>query len=305
MLVWLFSWTIPPGATTQPLELSAKFYLNPQSVVAFLVNSSSLAIVELACDVLDRMLSQSSFAVVLQSYLHLLIAGLESKLVPANKLALSLIRRGTYSDADLHALTSSPILAALISALSIQDSDVAKSVSDILVEIGSRSSAFLELLLSDANVSLLNAVSEDDMVVKLRVYELVALISMSSAEAFAICERSHILSPLTNEIFTNDILETLNILEILQKFSETQTGLAFLDKTQVLAKIFALLQQHPDDMSDIYSRLSLCAAIKFWGFLYFHQHTHISELQAKYDLFGALQSFLEEGSDDVKVEIEI
>ncbi|KAI8929882.1 26S proteasome non-ATPase regulatory subunit 5 [Entophlyctis helioformis] len=299
LLAWRFALS---NSQQKPLDLAAAHGLTPQLAIHVLSAVSarldSIAVTQAACILIDLLLAQTPFADISASFEGLLQAGLTSHVVPVNKLVLDIIRRAVSSDEDLRALLASSAMIYLVSAIAADNGEIAKTVSDILCQIARRPWALSDLL-SDKHIEELQSLAEQNLVVQLRVYELFAHISLSSPEAFALAERTGVLAPFTQGIFTADIFESLNVIEMLIKFAESDIGYEFLEKMGVLDQLFKVLQRSVDQ-TDVTQRLEVCAAIKFWGFLLFHQPSHADEIQNKFDLLGALQPFLEDSHEDVK-----
>nr|KAJ3420316.1 26S proteasome non-ATPase regulatory subunit 5 [Polyrhizophydium stewartii] len=295
----LTTWRVALTGYTRPGELASKFRLAPETIVGVMAGTRSLAVTELACNVLDGLLSQTPFPMILDAFGDLLRVGLRSPLVPVNKLVLALMRRGAVSaDGTAAILAAGDILDALVAAIANKDSEVGKAVGELLAAIATQKGA-IEAVLSNNNVAVLTDLADESAIIKLRIYELYATVAMSSNEAFEYCDRLGVLAPLSGRVFTSDVLETLNVIEILIQFAESRAGFEFLDKTQVLQQLFDAVQM-PAEVEGIVARLSLCSAIKFWGFLYFNQHESIESIQAKYDFLSALQPYLEESEPDVR-----
>ncbi|KAH6596050.1 hypothetical protein BASA50_003269 [Batrachochytrium salamandrivorans] len=273
--------------------------LSEATVLSILLHRSpSPALVELCCDVLDHLLAKLPFASIMGSYKDLLQSGIESKLPPIHRLVLNILQRALDRNSDLQALINSDLLTQLITAIAVKDSQMAKKAGAILTQLGSKTMA-LDALLSPDHLALFESLAGIDAVVKLRIYDLFASISMSSQAAFDYCAQNGVLAPLSGVVFGGDLLESLNVLEILTSFAETSNGYLFLEKTGVMDQMFNALQSSPQE-EDIVHRLAIAATIKFWGLLLFHQHEHAEAIQARFDLLGALQPFLEESGDDIK-----
>ncbi|EGF79418.1 hypothetical protein BATDEDRAFT_89502 [Batrachochytrium dendrobatidis JAM81] len=271
--------------------------LAPETVVAILCKSSSTSIIELCCAVLNKILSKLSFADIL-SFKDLLRIGFQSKLSVVNNLVFNIIQRAVYSESDLRLLVESNIFTLVIQCIAFENSQVAEMASSFLKQLGRHPFA-LEALLSPDNISTMDRLSSESITVKLRIYDLLVNISMSSQSAFDYCAQQGALSSLTGVIFQNDLLESINVIEILTSFTETPNGYFFLEKAGVISQLFDALQISPN-VDDIVSRLTTCATIKFWGMLIFNQHQYAEAIQTRFDILGALQPFLEESDSDIK-----
>ena len=247
-------------------HLLTQVSLDPQSLVAVLqLPNQPVATYETICSLLSVLLSTESLISLLTAHESLLLMGIGSKMKCVQGVAVGLLRRKTQSAESITSLIHSPVCSALLNAFV-----TSQSISDLLLDIASPPWA-LELLLSTNGDLLSFHMAHKDVAVKLRAYELVAKLCLASPDTFRICQSHGLLDVFQKDLDSNDILETMNMVELYTQIAETPTGCLFLDHLNVLSRLADLFRNVSPEVDDITEVLLLCSVIKFWGILLCHQ----------------------------------
>ncbi|CAG8482743.1 6173_t:CDS:10, partial [Cetraspora pellucida] len=252
------------------------------------------------CKVLNKLLRPMSYADInsfgLQEYLML---GLQHEFPEVRILTMNQIEKCQESEEAIQDLVKSPLFPAMLESLGFDDIPTSTRILELLVKLVTTSSYCLQVFFDPESIAILNRLSKDNGIVKFRVFDLMARISLSSPEAFQLCESSGSLEAITSELNTDDLLIKLNAIETLSKIIQSRVGYSFFEKTGILQSFVDILSK--DDDRDITLVLEKCAVLKFFGKLCEVEDIDFSEVEDKYNILRQIDAHLLSDNMDLKI----
>ncbi|CAI2161932.1 15845_t:CDS:10 [Funneliformis geosporum] len=282
----------------------------PFSAFFTLLGSYDDAVTSAACKVLEKLLRTLNYADIesleLKEYLTL---GLQFNSSEVRMLTLSQVEKCLESEETVQDLVRSPMFPVVLEGLGYDDNLISTKVTEFLVKLVSCSSG-LQALFDSGSIAILDQLSHGDETVKFRVFDLVSRISISSPEAFQLCEMSGALNAITSELNSNDLLIKLNAIETFSKIIQGRTGYIFLERAGTIQSLVDAMAQEDDN--DIESVLMQCATLKFFGklseieacpllTLSNFQGMDFAEIDNKYNILFKMNSYLSSSNMSLKI----
>ncbi|CAG8617883.1 13141_t:CDS:10 [Dentiscutata erythropus] len=279
-----------------------KLFLQPYQFPEFfaLFGTYEDAVTSAACKVLNKLLQPMSYVDINSSGLQeYLILGLQHEFPEVRILTLNQIEKCQYSEEAIQDLVKSPLFPVMLECLGSDDIPTSTRILEILVKIITASSYSLQAFFDPESIAVLDKLSKGDGVVKFRVFDLIARISLSSPEAFQLCESSGSLEAITSELKSDDLLIKLNAIETLSKIIQSQIGYSFFEKAGILQFLIDILSK--DDDLDITLVLVKCAVLKFFGKLCEVEEIEFSEVEGKFKILRQIDAHLLSDNMDLKI----
>ncbi|CAG8472566.1 26439_t:CDS:10 [Racocetra persica] len=251
------------------------------------------------CKVLNKLLRPMSYADInssgLQEYLML---GLQHEVPEVRILTLNQIEKCQESEEAIQDLVKSPLFPAMLESLGFDDTLTSTRILELLVKLVTTSSYCFQVFFDPESIAILNRLSKGDGIVKFRVFDLMARISLSSPEAFQLCESSGSLEAITSELKSDDLLIKLNAIETLSKIIQSRISYSFFEKAGILQFFVDILSK--DDDQDITLVLEKCSVLKFFGKLCEVEDIDFSEVEDKYKILRQIDAHLLSDHVDLK-----
>ncbi|CAG8510377.1 4399_t:CDS:10 [Funneliformis caledonium] len=229
----------------------------PLSAFFTLLGSYDDAVTSAACKVLEKLLRTMNYADIeslgLKEYLTL---GLQFNSSEVRMLALSQVEKCLESEETVIDLVRSQMLPVVLEGLGYDDNLISTKVTEFLVKFVNYASG-LQALFDSGSIAILDQLSHGDETVKFRVFDLVSRISISSPEAFQLCETSGALNAITSELNSNDLLLKLNAIETFSKIVQSRTGYTFLERAGTIQSLVEIMAQEDDNDIVLVSNMSL------------------------------------------------
>ncbi|CAG8736167.1 2678_t:CDS:10, partial [Gigaspora margarita] len=258
------------------------------------------AVSSAACKVLNKLLQPMSYADISSSGLQeYLIIGLRHEFPEVRIVTLNQIEKCQYSEETIQDLVKSPLFPVMLESLGSDDIPTSTRILELFVKIITTSSYCLRAFFDSESIAILNILSKGDGTVKFRVFDLIARISLSSPEAFHLCESSGFLEAITSELKSDDLLIKLNAIETLSKIIQNQAGYSFFEKAGILQFLVDILSK--DDDLDITLVLVKCDVLKFFGKLCEVKEIEFSEVEDKYKILRQVDAHLLSDNMDLKI----
>jgi len=177
-----------------------------------------------------------------------------------------------------------------------EDIGIAEKVTQILIQL-SKNSEGLKAVFHNSILSQLKKSVQVNEIVKFRVLDLFTSISAISLQAFQLCESNGCLQEIIDSFNTNDLLQQLNVIELLEKISFTHEGTSFLEKVGTFQKLASILILDDPLISFLVPRV-----ITFFGHLGSKGEIEVGFLD-KYNVIPKLKTLLEEGNQETKESV--
>ncbi|RIA97789.1 26S proteasome non-ATPase regulatory subunit 5 [Glomus cerebriforme] len=264
-----------------------------------LLGGYSDTVTSAACKILEKLLQSMNYADIMSSGLkeHLTL-GLQFNSSEVRILALCQIEKCLETEEAVQDLVRSPIFPVILEGLGYEDTLISTKVTEFLIKLADHTSG-LRAIFDSGSIAILNQLSQGNETVKFRVFDLVSRISISSPEAFQLCESSGTLSAMTSEFNSTDLLLKLNAIETFSKIYQSYAGYLFLERAGILQSLVDVMAQ--DDDSDIVLILVKCAALKFFGKLSEIEEMDFAEADNKYKILSKMDSYLSSSNMDIKI----
>lgn len=214
---------------------------------------------ELCCNVLEKLLDASGPSTVFQKYREEILKGLNHPHVMVKCLCLRQMLSASEEVID-ELLPHREVLQKTASLLS-DEIQVANLASKILINLG-RTHQGLAVLFSNQMIHCLEQVSNISDTVRFRVYEMLIQICKLSLAALENTHNSGLLQQLLNEVHKDDVLIQLNAIEMLSDLTMVDHGLVYLDQQGVVGKLESMMG---DLDSNPLGNLLLPGLTKFFG----------------------------------------
>ncbi|GBC09577.1 hypothetical protein RclHR1_00090011 [Rhizophagus clarus] len=264
-----------------------------------LLGSHSDAVTSTACKILEKLLQSMNYTDIISSGLeeHLTL-GLQFSSSEVRILALCQVEKCLESGTAVQDLVRSPIFPVILEGLGYEDIQISAKATEFLIKLANHSDG-LHAIFDSGSIAILNQLSQGNETVKFRVFDLISRISISSPEAFQLCESSGALNAITSEFNSNDLLLKLNAIETFSKINQSYAGYIFLERARILQSLIDVMTQ--DDDGDIVLVLVKCAALKFFGKLSEMEEVDFAEVNDKYKILSIIDSNLLSPNLDLKI----
>ncbi|KAL6071778.1 26S proteasome non-ATPase regulatory subunit 5 [Balamuthia mandrillaris] len=179
-----------------------------------------------------------------QQVLPFLTEGLKHPAARVRELTLTQLERlAEHPQQGQPLLVSAGFVPLLIAALKDQSLGVVEAATKALLSLQQHQPQGQELVFSDPNLSLFSDMLQESDILRFRVLDLVGRSSILSPQTFQRVQ--HFFSPVLEELRgveeDTDMLEKLNILPLLEKIMESETGLRYLDAAGAFQILHSLL----------------------------------------------------------------
>ncbi|CAG8530247.1 12338_t:CDS:10, partial [Funneliformis mosseae] len=211
-----------------------------------------------------------------------LTLGLQFNSSEVRMLALSQVEKCLESEETVIDLVRSQMLPVVLEGLGYDDNLISMKVTEFLVKLVNYASG-LQALFDSGSIAILDQLSHGDETVKFRVFDLVSRISISSPEAFQLCETSGALNAITSELNSNDLLLKLNAIETFSKIVQSRTGYTFLERAGTIQSLVEIMAQEDDN--DIVLVLEI----------------NFEEIDNKYNILLKMDSYLSSSNMSLKI----
>ncbi|CAB4378858.1 unnamed protein product [Rhizophagus irregularis] len=271
----------------------------PLSEFFTLLGGYSDAVTSTTCKILEKLLQSMNYTDIISSGLkeHLAL-GLQFNSSEVRILALCQVEKCLESETAVQDLVSSPIFPVMLEGLGYEDILISAKVTEFLIKLANHAGG-LHAIFDSGSIAILNQLSQGNESVKFRVFDLISQISISSPEAFQLCESSGALNAITSEFNSTDLLLKLNAIETFSKINQSHAGYIFLERAGILQSLVDVMTQ--DDDGDIVLVLVKCAALKFFGKLSEIEEADFSEVNNKYKILSIIDSYLLGSNLDLKI----
>ncbi|XP_022328656.1 26S proteasome non-ATPase regulatory subunit 5-like [Crassostrea virginica] len=228
-------------------------------VIFDILNTDNKEVLELCCNVLEKLLDASGPVTVFQRYREEILKGLSHPQITVKCLCLRQMVVASVEVID-ELLPHREMLQKTATMLS-DDIQVANLASKVLINLG-RTQQGLAVLFSNQMTHCLEQVLNISDTVRFRVYEMLIQICKLSLAALENTHHSGLLQQLLNEVHKDDILVQLNAIEMLSDLTMVDHGLVYLDQQGIVGKLENMmgeLDSHP------LGNLLLPGLTKFFG----------------------------------------
>lgn len=223
----------------------------------------------------------------------LLYAGLKHPHKDVQRLVLSQFQRCASNQESISILDDENIWNLFFEILASDDIGLSDKVAQIIIQLSSFPEG-LKMIFHNNVLSQLKKCTNLNETVKFRIYNLFASISSSSTDAFQLCETTGSLQAIVESIDSDDVLQQLNVIELLDKIISTHEGAPFLEKANTFGKLKNILDSEDPLASFLIPRI----------ILFFDKLSSKGEMEAqfleKYSVVSSLKKHLEEGTQEVK-----
>lgn len=203
--------------------------------------------IEACCAVLEKVFSIMP-PTELCRYSQYIELGLQHVATQVKTTSLKVLHKN-LSSSEVLAVILAPTMFHLVTQGIGEDSlECAKLAMQIVEEIATKSSPMpLDVRLKQALLLDLEGLMGKNDTVRYRVYELAVHMALSGGEAFAFVHSSALLTKLTNELDSGDILVRMNCIELLVQLLESQEGAEFQEEARVLPRLHMQLVEAQQD----------------------------------------------------------
>ncbi|XP_026294431.1 26S proteasome non-ATPase regulatory subunit 5-like [Frankliniella occidentalis] len=235
----------------------------PLAVIFDTLNTNEKEQLELACDVLGKLLGALEPSVVLAQYGQQIQHTLIHPSPRAKELVLRELDRAVTGRVDMVERLSAEqdLLVCIVDCLCLEELSVARYAISLLKHLGS-SPAGLTALYSPVTMQALQTASSKGDIVRFRVYEVVVAVSVESDEGLRASQNSGFLGGMFSELKGDDVLAQLNVLEMTTTLALKQHSLVFLDQQGILD---FLAEKLSNSENDPLSSFLVPGLIKFFG----------------------------------------
>ncbi|XP_034241608.1 26S proteasome non-ATPase regulatory subunit 5-like isoform X1 [Thrips palmi] len=244
-------------------DLSSVANLLPLAPIFDSVNTTEKDQLELACDVLGKLMGALEPSTVLAQYGPQIQRTLMHPAPRAKELVLRELDRAVTSHVQMVERLSAEqdLLVCIIDCLSLEEMSAARYAISLMKSLGS-CPVGLSALYSPITMQALQVASSKGDIIRFRVYEVVVAVSAQSDEGLKASQNSGFLRALFSELRGDDILAQLNVLEMTTALALQQHSLVFLDEQGILD---FLAEKLTNSENDPLSSFLIPGLIKFFG----------------------------------------
>lgn len=244
-------------------DLTTVANLVPLSAIFDSINTDDKEQLQLACDVLGKLMETLEPSTVLTQYGQQIQHTLVHPSPHAKELVLRELDRAINGRPEMVERLSAEqnLLVCIIDCLCLEELSVAKHALALLKHLGSCSTG-LAALFSPVILQALQMATNKGDTMRFRVYEVVVDVSTQSDEGLRACSESGFLGALFSELRGNDVLAQLNVLEMTTTLALKQHSLVFLDQQGILDH---LAEKLSNSENDPLASFLVPGLIKFFG----------------------------------------
>ncbi|KAJ3179590.1 hypothetical protein HDU87_002796 [Geranomyces variabilis] len=205
--------------------------------------------------------------------------------------------------AEPEELISSQFFLPLVECLSSKSTAVGVRVSALLCKTA-QTDAGLDALFSADTVSILTAQVDESQTNRFRVYDLAISVSNISPRHLRVVQESSLLATLLADLEDRaDVLRRLNVVQVFQTLAGTEAGFQFLEQTDILARLVAIMAAEAvDEIDDV---LVVSAVIKFFSYVGGNTPSTFLAACTRHGILDALATQLESERGDLKESVVI
>ncbi|XP_046570431.1 26S proteasome non-ATPase regulatory subunit 5-like [Haliotis rubra] len=253
------------------------------------LNHTDTGLLNLGCDVLDRLMSSVSPALVLHNFKVEFNQCLIHPALPVKLLALKQLSRASVE--NVCSLFEVPELVLKVADHLADDSlTVAKPAGVILTNLGKMPDGLAALYSPEMEQRLQKAMEKNDTV-RFILFQIVVDISRASPIGLQRSAEAGYIQQLVSEVHKDDILVQLNCLELMSDLAQEQHGIVFLDEQGIVGKMEDMMSNVE---SDPMAGFLLPGLMKFFGGL---ARYHPKEVCGKFNKFTNLVFHSVDGGD--------
>jgi len=212
-------------------------------------------------------------------------------------ITLQALSKFAESEEYVSILDDDNYIQLLMNTLQGQNIGIADRMSKILLKMASTKKG-LDILFRDDVVAGFRRIARSSDIAKFRVLDLFASISSVSNDAFSYCDKNQFLQDVLSAVQTEDVLQQMNALELLDKVVRSPLGAKFLDESHTIDKLLNILKSD-DDLMNAFLAPKI---ISFLGELGSQGDVQI-DLFEKKNAPSILKHILDEGSNEAKAAV--
>ncbi|KAJ3156824.1 26S proteasome non-ATPase regulatory subunit 5 [Geranomyces michiganensis] len=247
-----------------------QYGVTPATFLAFLptpeqsnTDDETDVVVRTLTRILEKLLAPMSFARIADTqhgFGMVIHQGLVHPNPHVQDLALFALEKATPEE-----LVSSQFFLPLLDCLSSQSTAVGQRVSALLCKTA-QTHAGLDALFSADAVSILTAQVDESQTNRFRVYDVAISVSNISPRHLRAVQDSALLATLVADLEDRaDVLRRLNVVQVFHTLAGTEAGFQFLEQTDILARLVAIMAAEAvDEIDDV---LVISAVIKFFSYI--------------------------------------
>ncbi|KAJ3157980.1 26S proteasome non-ATPase regulatory subunit 5 [Geranomyces variabilis] len=205
--------------------------------------------------------------------------------------------------AEPEELVASQFFLPLVECLSSRSTAVGLRVSALLCKTA-HTDAGLDALFSADVVSVLTAQVDESQTNRFRVYDLAISVSNISPRHLRAVQDSSLLATLLADLEDRaDVLRRLNVVQVFQTLAGTEAGFQFLEQTEILARLVAIMTAEAvDEIDDV---LVVSAVIKFFSYVAGNTPSTFLAACTRHGILDALATQLESERGDLRESVVI
>ncbi|KAI8587774.1 26S proteasome non-ATPase regulatory subunit 5 [Geranomyces variabilis] len=205
--------------------------------------------------------------------------------------------------AEPEELVSSQFFLPLVECLSSRSTAVGLRVSALLCKTA-HTDAGLDALFSADVVSVLTAQVDESQTNRFRVYDLAISVSNISPRHLRVVQDSSLLATLLADLEDRaDVLRRLNVVQVFQTLAGTEAGFQFLEQTEILGRLVAIMTAEAvDEIDDV---LVVSAVIKFFSYVAGNTPSTFLAACTRHGILDALATQLESERGDLRESVVI
>eukprot|EP01118_Nematostelium_gracile_P010501 TRINITY_DN3624_c0_g1_i2.p1 TRINITY_DN3624_c0_g1~~TRINITY_DN3624_c0_g1_i2.p1 ORF type:complete len:398 (+),score=76.55 TRINITY_DN3624_c0_g1_i2:84-1277(+) len=203
-------------------------------------------------------------------------------------LALNQLYRCASNPSTIQILREQSIIDSVLECFLSKDIGIADKAAQTIIQLA-KNPVGLETIFHSSVLTHMEKAFQINSTIRFRVLDTFISIAVTSKEAFHLTEKTNHLQSLIDTIKSDDLLEQLNALELIDKLSTTPEGLAYLEGNGVLSKLTTLLTTEDPFL--------IPRVVAFMGKIGVRGDVAVIQ---KYDVVTKLRKLLEEGSPEVQ-----
>lgn len=255
------------------------------ALVPFLSLNGDTDIQSQACHLVQLQLNRVSAKDILSQYSDLLSRALSSGAVSVKLLVLNQLMRMKGDDVQLIA-ESTLFPDLLLNCLADDCIQVYNTVCKVMTLIASSADG-AHTLCQSSTVDCINTLTQRNSIVKMRVYECLAQLTVRSADILEAYKDS-VLKGIVETLNSNDVLEMVNILDTASILIRHESGFKYLEQCGFLTRLETILKSIDAETVSLDMTLSIPYAAQCVGIIYASQSSSIDRLELQYHFLKTL-----------------
>ena len=218
----------------------------------------------LTCALLDKLLCHLQ-APELAQYSHFVELGLQYPRANVVKTCLQALLHLCGEEAVREMILAPTMLHLVTQMLGADDLQCASMATKILLHFSSQHHILEGKLVNEVWLCELNSLMQGQDIVRYRVYDLLVQTCLQGGDkSFLTVSNTGYLDQLVRELDTSDPLVKMNCIELLSSLINSPKGLGFLQRSNVVEKLYQTLLRSEQDVMEtivIPSRFKVCNRI--------------------------------------------